>query len=93
MLNLDNLALLNEHLTTLTRPHALTVLCALSDQELSVEQLSQQLNLSGHHLNQVLMILRKARMISLQKHDAHFVYSISNIQVKQLLLQIGKIYA
>lgn len=93
MLNLDNLALLHEHLTALTRPHALAVLSALSDQALTVEQLEQQLALGGTNLNQALMVLRKARMITLQKQDATFVYMISNTQVKQLFNQLNQIYA
>jgi ArsR family transcriptional regulator, virulence genes transcriptional regulator len=92
MLNLDNLALLHEHLTALTRPHALAVLSALSDQALTVDQLAQHLNISGTALNQALMALRKARMITLQKQEQHFVYVISNVQVDQLLQQLNHIY-
>lgn len=93
MLNLDHLAVLHEHLTALTRPYALAVLTTLAEQPLTVEQLAQHLDISGSTLNQTLMALRKARMIKLQKQEAYFVYIISNPQVKQLLVQIEKIYA
>lgn len=92
MLNVDHLALLQEHLIALTRPHTLVVLSALSDQALTVEQLSAQLNLSGTALNQALMALRKARMITLIKQDTDFVYVMSNEKVKQLFIQIHQIY-
>ena len=92
MLNEDHLALLQEHLIALTRPNTLAVLSALADQALSVEQLSEQLNLTGAGLNQALTALRKARMITLVKQDISFVYVISNEKVKQLLMQLNQIY-
>jgi DNA-binding transcriptional ArsR family regulator len=92
MLDLDHLALLHEHLTALTRPNALAVLSALAEQAMTVDQLTQSLHISGTQLNQALMALRKARMITLQKQEQHFVYMISQEQVRQLLQQLNQIY-
>lgn len=84
--------LAREHFNALAQPYALEVLFQLKDQAHSVHELAQALGVSGTQLNQVLTILRRARLIHLEKQGHFWVYAILPQHLQHLIPHIYQIY-
>ncbi len=70
----------------------LQILCILHDNELSVGELSQNLELSQSALSQHLAWLRRDGLVTTRKESQTVYYSLSSQEVKMIIEQLHKIY-
>lgn len=72
-------------LKQLSNPYRLMILCCLSESELTVGDLNQQINLSQSALSQHLAKLRESEIVATRRESQTIFYRISNEKIKDLL--------
>ena len=72
-------------LKQIANPNRLMILCALAQQELSVGQLNQQIDLSQSALSQHLAKLREHGIVSTRRASQTIYYCVAEPSVKVLL--------
>ena len=80
--NAEEIALLLKQLANKNR---LMILCCLADQELSVGQLNEQIDLSQSALSQHLAKLRDNELVSTRRESQTIYYRVDNPKLQQLL--------
>ena len=74
-----------EFLKKLANPHRLMMLCAISDGELSVGQLNEQVRLSQSALSQHLAALRDAGLVKTRREGQTIYYSLQGKRAMQVI--------
>lgn len=74
-----------EILKQIANPNRLMILCALAQQELSVSQLNQQIDLSQSALSQHLAKLREHDIVSTRRASQTIYYCVTQPSIKVLL--------
>lgn len=72
-------------LKQLSNPYRLMILCCLSENELTVGDLNQQIELSQSALSQHLAKLRESDIVATRRESQTIFYHISNEKIKDLL--------
>ncbi len=67
----------SEFMQALSNPNRLMILCALTDGELCVSDLNNQLNLSQSALSQHLGVLRKQNLVQTRRESQTIYYSVT----------------
>ena len=80
--NAEEVSLLLKQLANKSR---LMILCCLSDQELSVGQLNDQIDLSQSALSQHLAKLRDNHLVATRRESQTIYYRVENPKLKNLL--------
>lgn len=82
---LDNAQMVADILKQLSNPYRLMILCCLSDNELTVGDLNQQIDLSQSALSQHLAKLRDSDIVATRRASQTIYYRISDNKVESLL--------
>lgn len=82
---LENAQGVADMLKQLSNPYRLMILCCLSDNELTVGDLNQQVSLSQSALSQHLAKLRVAEIVSTRRESQTIYYRIADPKIKDLL--------
>jgi ArsR family transcriptional regulator len=72
-------------LKQLSNPYRLMILCCLSESELTVGDLNQQIDLSQSALSQHLAKLRESEIVATRRESQTIYYRISNENIEDLL--------
>ncbi|MCW8833861.1 MAG: metalloregulator ArsR/SmtB family transcription factor, partial [Colwellia sp.] len=72
-------------LKQLSNPHRLMILCCITNGELTVSDLNEQINLSQSALSQHLAKLRESNIVSTRRESQAIYYKIANPKIKSLL--------
>ncbi len=72
-------------LKQLSNPYRLMILCCLSDNELTVGDLNQKIELSQSALSQHLAKLRESEIVATRRESQTIYYRISNEKIESLL--------
>jgi len=72
-------------LKQLSNPYRLMILCCLSEKELTVGDLNQQIDLSQSALSQHLAKLRESEIVATRRESQTIYYRISNEKIEDLL--------
>ncbi|PKI14302.1 ArsR/SmtB family transcription factor [Colwellia sp. 12G3] len=72
-------------LKQLSNPYRLMVLCCLSDNELTVGDLNQRIDLSQSALSQHLAKLRESNIVTTRRESQTIFYRIGNPKIEELL--------
>ena len=72
-------------LKQLSNPYRLMVLCCLSNGELTVGELNEQIDLSQSALSQHLAKLRESEIVTTRRDSQTIYYRIANPKIKYLL--------
>ena len=81
-----------EMLKTVGNPHRLMILCLLSESELSVSELNEQIDLAQSPLSQHLAILRRTGLVSTRREGQTIYYSLRGNHVQKLMKCLHEIY-
>ena len=81
----DNAEQVAALLKQLANKYRLMILCCLAEQELSVTELNQHINLSQSALSQHLAKLREHDMVETRRVSQTIYYRIANPKIKELL--------
>ncbi|GAL12997.1 transcriptional activator HlyU [Vibrio astriarenae] len=79
-------------LKAMANERRLQILCLLLETELSVGQLSQQLDLSQSALSQHLVWLRRDGLVDTRKEAQTVYYSLKSREVKALIAVLHQLY-
>jgi DNA-binding transcriptional ArsR family regulator len=69
----------------LNNPKRLMILCFLCDEELTVSELAERINLSLSPTSQHLAILREKGFVETKKEEQKVYYSLSSNEVKKVI--------
>ncbi len=72
-------------LKQLSNPHRLMILCCITNGELTVGDLNEQIDLSQSALSQHLAKLREGNIVTTRRESQTIYYKISNPKIKYLL--------
>lgn len=72
-------------LKQLSNPYRLMILCCLSDNELTVGDLNQRIDLSQSALSQHLAKLRESNIVTTRRESQTIFYRIANPKIEELL--------
>lgn len=72
-------------LKQLSNPNRLMILCCIADQELTVGDLNEQIDLSQSALSQHLAKLRESEIVVTRRESQTIYYQIVNPKIKHLL--------
>lgn len=72
-------------LKQLSNPYRLMILCCLSDNELTVGDLNQRIDLSQSALSQHLAKLRESNIVATRRESQTIFYCIANPKIEELL--------
>jgi ArsR family transcriptional regulator len=72
-------------LKQLSNPYRLMILCCLSESELTVGDLNQQIDLSQSALSQHLAKLRESKIVATRRESQTIFYRLSNEKIECLL--------
>jgi ArsR family transcriptional regulator len=72
-------------LKQLSNPYRLMILCCLSNGELTVGEINDQVDLSQSALSQHLAKLRESEIVSTRRESQTIYYQIANQKIKYLL--------
>lgn len=81
-----------QFLKKIANPSRLLVLCALSEGELSVSQLNENVPLSQSALSQHLASLREANLVSTRREGQTIYYSLQGMQAIQVIKVLQKLF-
>ena len=87
---LESAQLVSAILKQLSNPYRLMVLCCLSNGELTVGDLNEQIDLSQSALSQHLAKLRESEIVSTRRDSQTIYYRIANQKIKYLLEVLQK---
>lgn len=73
-------------LKKLSNPYRLMILCCISEHELTVGELNEQIDLSQSALSQHLAKLRESNIVSTRRESQTIYYRVANEQIKELLV-------
>lgn len=76
----------------LSSPVRLMILCALDNEELSVNELNDKVALSQSALSQHLAKLRASGLVSTRKHKQSVYYRLAGTEVSQVIAVLKTIY-
>jgi len=79
-------------LRTLSNPDRLMLLCQLSQGELSVSELEEQLDIHQPTLSQQLGVLRNEGMVDTRRDGKRIFYSVSDPKVLKILKTLYELY-
>lgn len=79
-------------LKAMANKHRLLILCTLNDQELSVSELNQQVNIPQSTLSQHLSVLRKDKLVKTRREAQTIYYSLSSEEVKAIINTLYQLY-
>jgi len=82
---LDNAQEVAGILKQLSNPYRLMILCCLSDNELTVGDLNQRIDLSQSALSQHLAKLRESNIVTTRRVSQTIFYSITSPKIEDLL--------
>jgi DNA-binding transcriptional ArsR family regulator len=95
-LNLEELAIHADEATSLLKALAnknrLMVLCMLSEGELSVSELQEQLPLSQSALSQHLAVLRQDGLVGTRRKSQTIFYSLADEKASQIIAVLHQLY-
>jgi ArsR family transcriptional regulator len=77
-------------LKQLSNPHRLMILCCITNGELTVGDLNEQIDLSQSALSQHLAKLRESNIVSTRRESQTIYYKIANPKIKILLEVLQK---
>lgn len=81
-----------ELLTAMANPKRLLILCNLLDEELSVGELAERVDLAQSPLSQHLSKLRALKLVSARRDGQAMLYSLASDEVAQVLGTLHGIY-
>ena len=81
------------HLKSLAHPVRLKIACALIDQEFSVGQLEQQVNVHQPTLSQQLTVLREGGLVQTRRDGKQIFYKIKESKSVDLIKALSQIFA
>lgn len=81
------------HLKSLAHPVRLKIACALIDQEFSVGQLEQQVNVHQPTLSQQLTVLREGGLVETRREGKQIFYKIKESKSVDLIKALSQIFA
>lgn len=81
-----------ELLAAMSNPKRLLILCHLLDQELSVNQLSELVDLAQSPLSQHLSKLRALRLVATRRDGQMVLYRLASSEVAKVLTTLHGIY-
>lgn len=84
--------LASRSLKAMSHPLRLKVVCALADQELSVQEIIDAVDTSQSNISQHLAILRDKSIIRSRKHANRIFYRINDSRVLKLIDMIRQIF-
>ena len=76
---------------TLGHPARIRILELLSERELAVHELLDEIEIEASNLSQQLAVLRRAGLVSQRRHGGQVLYAISLPEVRDLLLAARRI--
>lgn len=79
-------------LKSLANPNRLLILCSLMDNELSVGELNQLINLSQSALSQHLAWLREQELVSTRREAQTIYYKLSGNKASRIINVLHEIY-
>jgi ArsR family transcriptional regulator, virulence genes transcriptional regulator len=79
-------------LKAMANQHRLLILCTLSDQELSVSELNQQVSIPQSSLSQHLSVLRKDNLVKTRREAQTIYYSLKSTEVKAIINTLYQLY-
>jgi ArsR family transcriptional regulator, virulence genes transcriptional regulator len=79
-------------LKLLANDHRLIILCRLSDQEMSVSELADHVNLKQSALSQHLAKLRAERLVSTRRDGQTIYYKLANATASKLVHALCDLY-
>jgi ArsR family transcriptional regulator len=82
---LENAQEVSAILKQLSNPYRLMILCSLSDNELTVGDLNQRIELSQSALSQHLAKLRESNIVATRRESQTIFYRIANPKIEELL--------
>ena len=82
---LENAQYVSSILKQLANPYRLIILCSLANQELTVGDLNEQVELSQSALSQHLAKLRESEIVTTRRESQTIYYRIANPKIKHLL--------
>jgi len=88
----DNADAATRQLKALANENRLLILCMLSEQEMSVGELNQMVDLSQSALSQHLAKLRKDNLVKTRRESQTIYYSVADGPTKQLIKVLHDIY-
>lgn len=77
-------------LKQLSNPYRLMILCCIANEELTVGDLNEQINLSQSALSQHLAKLRESEIVTTRRESQTIYYRIANQKIKYLLEVLQK---
>lgn len=81
-----------ELLKKMSNPHRLLILCSLMNDELSVSELNERIDLSQSALSQHLASLRQANLVTTRKEKQTVLYRLNSNEVIQIISTLHSIY-
>ncbi|HDZ15954.1 hypothetical protein LCGC14_0881930 [marine sediment metagenome] len=81
-----------ELLKKMSNPHRLLILCSLMNDELSVSELNERIDLSQSALSQHLASLRQANLVTTRKEKQTVLYQLNSNEVIQIISTLHSIY-
>jgi len=81
-----------ELLKTVGNPYRLMILCTLANEELSVGELNQGIDISQSPLSQHLAVLRRAGLVKTRREAQTIYYSLNGDAVQKLMKCLHDIY-
>lgn len=82
----------SELLKTMSNPSRLAILCCIREQEMSVGELAEFLDLGQSALSQHLARLRDQGLVQTRREQQMIFYSLSSPEVVQLIKVLRKMY-
>ncbi|GHF77242.1 ArsR/SmtB family transcription factor [Thalassotalea marina] len=79
-------------LKVLANENRLLILCTLMNQEMSVSELNDHINLSQSALSQHLAVLRKEQVVETRRESQTIYYLVKNPQVLSLLKVLHELF-
>lgn len=79
-------------LLAMSNPKRLLIMCNLLDGEMSVNQLSQKIQLNQSALSQHLGKLRALKLVSTRREAQQIFYSIASHEVTEVLSTLNRLY-
>jgi ArsR family transcriptional regulator len=79
-------------LKQLSNKYRLMILCSLSEQELSVGEINERIDLSQSALSQHLTKLREAKLVTTRRESQTIFYNVADENTQRLLISLQKIY-
>jgi len=76
---------------TLGHPARIRILELLSERELAVHELRDEIEIEASNLSQQLAVLRRAGLVTQRRHGGQVLYAISLPEVRDLLLAARRI--